>query len=205
MTRKYNQGVADANRKRIKHGAMVNAKHSPHNQTYAAWVGARVRCENPSAPHFHRYGGRGITFHPEWQEYAAFLRDVGNPPKKGMTLDRIDNEKGYEPGNVRWATRKEQANNRSTNVLIEHNGETRTLKQWAEHLGYKYGLVASRWKKGIRGEALLAAPTYDRGLLYGFKGEWKTLPEWARISGVSYQTINYRAKAGKPLFTNEEL
>ena len=93
----------------------------------------------------------------DWvDDFGAFYACVGDPPEKHMTLDRIDNDKGYEPNNVRWATRKEQANNRTTNVVLTHDGLTMTLKQWATHLGWKYGLIASRWKKGLRGEELFA-------------------------------------------------
>jgi hypothetical protein len=89
-------------------------------------------------------------------DFGAFYSCVGDSPSRGMTLDRIDNDKGYEPNNVRWATRKEQANNRATNVVLTHDGLTMTLKEWATHLGWKYGLIASRWKKGLRGDELFA-------------------------------------------------
>jgi hypothetical protein len=71
------------------------------------------RCENPNDQAYPRYGGRGITVCPEWRaDFAAFLRDVGRRPNPELSIDRIDNDRGYEPGNVRWATAKQQANNR---------------------------------------------------------------------------------------------
>jgi hypothetical protein len=93
--------------------------------------------------------------------YAMFAADIGERPK-GMTLDRIDNDGNYEPSNVRWANRVEQANNRVTNVFITHEGITMTLADWARHKGWKYGLLGSRWKKGLRGDALFADPVYIR-------------------------------------------
>ncbi|SMF86025.1 hypothetical protein [Streptomyces sp. Amel2xC10] len=71
------------------------------------------RCENPNCAAYPGYGGRGIKVYPEWRaDFAAFLRDVGHRPSPELTLDRIDNDGNYEPGNVRWATRLEQVHNR---------------------------------------------------------------------------------------------
>ena len=162
MTRKYNQGVADSNRRRVKHGAQVGAREGKANRLYKLWSAIKDRCFNPDSKHFHRYGGRGITMHPAWAEdYAVFASDIGERPK-GMTLDRINNDGNYEPNNVRWATRGEQANNRVTNIYITHEGITMSLADWARHKGWKYGLIASRWKKGKRGEDLFAPPEYLR-------------------------------------------
>lgn len=165
MERKYNQGVADANRKRATHGATVGARQGKGNRIYKLWIAMKDRCFNPESKHYHRYGGRGITICSEWAEdYAKFAADIGERPK-GMTLDRIDNDKGYEVTNVRWATRVEQANNRVTNVFITHEGLTMTLADWSRHKGWKYGLLGSRWKKGKRGDELFAPPEYIRSTL----------------------------------------
>lgn len=190
----YNQGVADSNRRRAKHGEAAKL-----TSLYNTWRSIRQRCLNPQHKHYHRYGGRGITMCEAWAaSYEAFKADVGEPAS-GMSLDRIDNNGNYEPNNVRWATRKAQANNRTTNVVVEHDGKSMTLKQWAEHLGWKYGLLGSRWKKGVRGAELFAPPEYTRGAFIEFNGEVHTLPEWEKISGVKYQTLRWRAKHGKPL------
>jgi hypothetical protein len=162
MERKYNQGVADSNRKRVKHGGAVNARQGGHNPVYKLWSAIKDRCFNPDSKHFHRYGGRGITMCEAWaNDYATFASDIGERPK-GATLDRIDNNGNYEPNNVRWATRVEQANNRATNVFIEYEGLSMSLADWARYKGWKYGLLGSRWKKGLRGDALFAPPVYLR-------------------------------------------
>ena len=199
MARKYNQGVADANRKRVIHGATVGARQGNGNRIYKLWSAIKDRCFNPDSKHYARYGGRGITMHPAWvDDYATFAADIGERPK-GMTLDRIDNNGNYEPNNVRWATRLEQANNRVTNVLITHEGLTMTLADWARHKGYKYGMLTSRWKKGLRGKELLAPPEYERGRLVEFRGELRTLSEWTKKLGVNYQTLRWRHENGKDL------
>lgn len=162
MNRPYNKGVADANRKRTKHGGTKDARQKGVSRTYAIWIGIKQRCFNPNTEHYERYGGRGITICDAWAEdYSVFLTDVGEQPK-GMTLERIDNNGNYEPNNVRWSSRKDQANNRVTNVFVEYQGMSKTLAQWAEHLGMKYGCIGSRWKKGVRGDALFTPAKFSR-------------------------------------------
>ena len=85
---------------------------TPRGRAYWAWWNARNRCTNPADARWNDYGGRGVTMCAEWlNDFEAFYAHIGKPPK-GRSLDRIDNDAGYEPGNVRWATRKQQAANR---------------------------------------------------------------------------------------------
>lgn len=84
---------------------------------YHTWMGMKQRCANPKHGKYPRYGGRGITVCERWMTFSNFLADMGERPE-GKTLDRIDNERGYEPGNVRWATPKEQMANRRKNAGI---------------------------------------------------------------------------------------
>lgn len=101
------------------------------SREWYAWKGAKRRCFNPQFSEFHNYGGRGVTMAPEWvNDFAAFFAHVGECPE-GMTLDRIDNNGNYEPGNVRWATPRQQANNRRTNRRVQAFGLNLTVGQVA--------------------------------------------------------------------------
>ena len=199
MARKYNEGVAESNRKRVKHGGTVDARLGKVDKRYKLWGSMQQRCTNPNSYVYPRYGGRGITMCKRWMDsYADFIADIGEQ-HEGMTLERIDNDKGYEPNNVRWATRKEQANNRATNIVITWGGLTMTLKQWAEHLGWKYGLLTGRWSRGKRDKELFAPPKWERGKLVEFEGEFRALSEWVKVLGINYQTLKWRLNNGKDL------
>jgi hypothetical protein len=77
------------------------------------WHNVKQRCNNPNSTSYRTYGGRGIKMHPPWEEsFELFMKDVGLRPSPELSLDRIENDGNYEPGNVRWATAKQQVDNR---------------------------------------------------------------------------------------------
>lgn len=116
---------------------------------YTTWTNIVFRCTGRTAPDYANYGGRGITICPEWRhDFPRFLADIGERPFPGHQLDRIDNDKGYEPGNVRWVTPKTQQNNKRTNRRLTHSGRTQTLTQWAHELGMKSQTIEARMRRG---------------------------------------------------------
>lgn len=126
---------------------------------YRIWCSMIHRCENPKNKRFSRYGGRGISVCEAWREsYQTFLRDVGRRPTDEHTLDRIDNDGNYEPGNVRWATRLEQQNNRSDVRRMTLGGETLPLEAWAARLGVSSSTLWSRIYRGWSDEKTLTHP-----------------------------------------------
>ena len=106
------------------------------------------RCINPNNGSFKNYGGRGITVCERWRSgFANFLADMGEKPP-GLSIDRIDNDKGYCKENCRWATLIEQNNNQRSNVQITVNGKTKTLAEWGRALGVHRATIRCRLKRG---------------------------------------------------------
>lgn len=107
------------------------------SREYRIWSGMLSRCRAEDSDHKTRYFDRGISVCDRWLKFEAFFEDMGFCPPGG-TIDRINNDAGYSPSNCRWADVKTQQNNRSTNVLIQHNGRTMTISQWADELAMPY-------------------------------------------------------------------
>ena len=124
---------------------------------YNAWKSMHSRCSNPNVRSYRDYGAKGITVCPEWNDYAQFILDMGEPPEEGMHLDRIDGSKGYYKENCRWVTPKFNNRNKSSNRVISMNGETHTLIEWIEKLKLKQCTVKARLKRGWPVEQALSA------------------------------------------------
>lgn len=115
---------------------------------YHTWHTMWQRCHNTSATSYENYGGRGIHVCARWADFESFLADVGPKPSPSHTLDRLSNDRGYEPGNVRWATLAEQGHNRRTNLVFTHDGFTGNVTQWATRPGVPRHRIYSRLKRG---------------------------------------------------------
>ena len=117
-------------------------------KAYRAWAGLRSRCNDKNNHKYHLYGGRGIKVCERWDHYNLFLDDMGEPPSVRHSIDRIDSNGNYEPGNCRWATPLQQANNLRTTRFYEHGGETASLSEWAEKLGVTRDAIKLRLRRG---------------------------------------------------------
>lgn len=137
-------GMVSAMRLRIprKYGLAPKEELPPE---YMVWVGMRQRCHKPKAQAYKYYGGRGIRVCDKWDKsFAAFMADMGPRPSPGHSIDRIDVNGNYEPGNCRWATMKEQGNNRRTSIYLTVDGETIPLNVASERSGISRGVISRR-------------------------------------------------------------
>lgn len=137
----------------VERGRRQSARNRKHGLSgtaeYAIWVSMIRRCENQDDPGYHNYGGRGIRVCERWRgSFLAFLEDMGVRPSPGLSINRIDNDGDYEPGNCCWSTSKEQVRNTRRNVLVEHDGETLCIAEWAERYGISSSLLHGRLKAG---------------------------------------------------------
>lgn len=139
--------------------AAKNTKHGKsHTPEYLTWKSMRERCGNPNVLNYHRWGGRGIRVCPEWDDFDLFLAHVGPRPSSRHSLDRINNDGNYEPGNVRWATDAEQGRNMVRNHWIEFRGERMIQQDWADRLGIAGCTLRKRLKRWTLERALTEKP-----------------------------------------------
>jgi len=164
---------------------------------YQVWLQMKQRCLNPKNKRYPLYGARGITIHPDWiKSFAAFLKDVGERPGKNMTLERKNNEKGYEPGNVEWVTIHVQARNKRNNVWLTHGGRTMILADWAKELGMDKGVLRARLKEyGWTVERALTTPLNSprkTSRMLTHRGRTQPMADWAREMQMNYKTLKNR-------------
>lgn len=191
MTQKIvaNRGVAESNKRRATHGMTGTAE-------YKAWASMINRCYRMTDRGYHNYGGRGITVCQEWRGpggFIGFFACLGNRPTPGHTLDRIEVDGNYEPGNVRWSTMKEQGRNRRNNRLLTFRGRTMPLSQWAESIGITKATLVSRL--GYLGWTLEQSLTVPAGKPRGPI----PLSQLARSAGLSPSLLFSRIGKGKSI------
>ena len=141
--------------KKLKHGGKGT-------DLYNVWCSIKQRCLNTSCKDYPNYGGRGILICTDWaSDYSKFqLWCNSHGYRKGLSIDRKDNNEGYHPLNCRWVDANIQANNTGRNVVLEFNGIRRTVAQWSRHLGFSDKLIYDRMKKlGWTIEKTLSTPT----------------------------------------------
>ena len=121
-----------------------NCHGKSRTKVYVAWLKAKQRCRDFTAAEFADYGGRGISFCERWNDFKLFLADMGEPPTKHHSLDRVDVHRGYEPGNCRWAVKRTQANNTRANHFLTFDGHRLTLAEWERRTGISQKCILSR-------------------------------------------------------------
>lgn len=134
-------------KKQFKHGCAN--RRIGETREYRTWTLMKRRVTNQNDPSYPNYGGRGVTVCTRWmQSFEAFLADMGPCPSVRHSIDRKDNDGNYDPDNCRWATLEEQANNRRSNIVVQHNGQPLTLKQFCNKTGAVYTKLHQRIRAG---------------------------------------------------------
>ena len=145
-----------------------------HNMSYSRLYRIhnlmKARCFNPKHTHYKNYGGRGIKVCDEWMKFETFMEwAFSNGYKENLELDRIDNDKNYEPNNCQWITHKKNNNKRGNNRIIELNGQAKTLAEWAEIYNISSNTIWSRLERGWETEKAITTLPKNTG-----RRCWKT-------------------------------
>jgi hypothetical protein len=165
-------------------------KHLMTNtRLYHVWSSMIARCTNPKNRSYSEYGGRGIAVCDLWRHsFKDFSADMGDPPTARHTLDRTDNDLGYDPSNCRWATSKQQNRNRRSNHWVEWRGENKTLAEWGEDprliaLGITQAYLCERIRKGWDVERAMTEQIVA-GKPITYQGETLTMMQWSKRLGA---------------------
>lgn len=130
-----------------------------HSAEHRSWTGMIQRCTNVRRPRYRDYGGRGIKVCQRWRDsFLSFYEDMGPKPSPKHSLDRIDNDGNYEPGNCRWATNRQQTQNSRRARNLTYQGETLCISEWARRYGLDPDTLAARLKRGWSTERAIATP-----------------------------------------------
>lgn len=142
----------------------VDAGSKSRRPGYNSWAAMKQRVENKNHRHYADYGGRGIKYDHNWQSFDRFIWDMGPPPGPGYSLERLDVDGDYCKSNCVWANAKQQARNRRSNRLIQHNGEERTLSELAEENGLSPSTLSARLARGLSVEQATTTPIKHGGV-----------------------------------------
>lgn len=163
------QNVQRANRQKRKHCALC-IEEEFHRMTdtriWRIWKGMKDRATSPSSPDYPRYGGSGRGVCARWLEFKNFYEDMSSGYQDGLTLERIDNGRGYSPENCRWATNMDQQANKTNNRVLEYQGEEIHLAEFCRRTGVTRGAISPRLNAGMNAEQALTDyqnSTYPKG------------------------------------------
>lgn len=176
---------------RRENSANAARKHDGHGtRLYRIWRNMRARCRYQSVRQFNDYGGRGIRVCDEWDDFSSFQKwAFASGYSDDMTIDRIDNSKGYSPDNCKWSTRTQQNRNRRSNHIIDG----KTISEWAEESGINVQTLQSRIGRGMTLEQAIKTPVKEQQhrLILG-----KTIAQWSRETGIHADTLSHRLRSG---------
>lgn len=159
------------------HGKIVSKrireKHFQTNQPeYSTWLHMKDRCHNANSESYYLYGARGISVCDRWRnDFAAFLKDMGIKPSNDHTIERVNNDGNYEPGNCVWATMAEQAQNKRGVTSVTFNGKTQSLAAWARELGLSKAALYVRVQRMPIAKALSLPPQLPKGSVVNTSSE----------------------------------
>ena len=191
----------------------IKGKHYTHGLTgtrvYKTWESMKARCYNPNDGKYKKYGGRGIKVCDEWlgkdgaKNFAEWAYDNGfdeNKHQKEQSIERIDVNGNQEPKNWRFTNAKVQANNRTNTIILEFQGKSQSLQEWADELGISESTIRWRLNKGDSTEKALTTKVrktvHQRKKYLTHKGNTKTVSEWARYLGIDSKILYTRLKRG---------
>lgn len=184
-------------------GAIRRTHGKSHSRVFYIWVAIKQRCSNPNNKAYKNYGGRGISMCAEWREsfdsFFAYVSQLPNFGVKGYTLDRSDNNRGYEIGNMRWATRLEQNRNKRQQKnahLLTHNGKTQPLHAWAVELGMAESTLKGRIDDNWGVERSLTTPIQSSDVVLTHNGKTQRVADWARELDVPVLMLYKRLYRG---------
>lgn len=150
---------------RIKQSKARTVHGKSKTREFRIWTGMKVRCSNENDRAFPDYGGRGISVCSQWlgkNGFAQFLADMGECPPDKHSIERKDNDGNYEPGNCKWATREEQNSNTRRTRKVTHEGQTKTISQWAREFGISRCLLRARLEMGWEFTRAVTEPVHTK-------------------------------------------
>jgi len=175
-----------------KTGRFIKKHGLRDSNLYRKWDNIKKRCNNKKARYYEYYGGRGIKVCPEWEgDFQAFYDwAIANGYRKGLSIDRIDVNGDYSPSNCRWATPKEQANNRRNTPYITYNGMTKTQREWDDYFGLKPGTINHRLCHGIPANKILQGLMPNaKARFITYQGKTMSIRQWDFHLGIKYPTL----------------
>jgi len=177
----------------------VKETHTTHglhrHSAYGTWKAMIDRCYNPDSKDFKDYGGRGIQVCDEWRDLAGFVAGMG-PKEKGQSIDRLDENGDYEPGNCRWTDALGQGEHKRNNAIITRLGSQRHIASVWREAGIKESTFYNRLNAGMTPDEAASLPVRKHNATAVIEGQERTLVEWAKIAGVDSATMRNRVKAG---------